>query len=237
MSSAKDPRTDRSSITRDALLVAAERLFAENGLYAVSNRQISDAAGQGNNAAVCYHFGSRSDLLRAIEARHHAAIDEIRRGKLADMPPNPELRDWVGALVHPLTEHLHGLGTTTTYARFAAQVMADPACRELVGSYAMTSERMLKTVRGINRCLPARPRRVRVIRWTMARNLLMHTCAEIEGERATGAASASSGWLVVGEELVDALVGLWSAPDVAPRAGQVRVSSARSGSTATLAGS
>lgn len=237
MSSAKDPRTDRSSITRDALLVAAERLFAENGLYAVSNRQISDAAGQGNNAAACYHFGSRADLLRAIEARHHAAIDEIRRRKLADMPSNPQLRDWVGILVYPLTEHLQALGTATTYARFAAQVMADPACRELVGSYAMTSERMLKTVRGINRCLPARPKRVRVVRWAMARNLLMHTCAEIEGERANSGASANSSWLVVGEELVDALVGLWAAPHGAPRAVQIRASSARSGSTATLAGS
>ncbi|QEN16927.1 TetR family transcriptional regulator [Mycobacterium sp. ELW1] len=211
--------------------MAAERLFAENGLYAVSNRQISEAAGQGNNAAACYHFGSRADLLRAIEARHHGAIDEIRRGKLADLPPNPQLRDWIGVLVHPLTEHLHALGAASTYARFAAQVMADPACREAVGSDAMTSERMLKTVRGINRCLPARPKRVRIIRWTMARNLLMHTCAEIEGEQATGAASANANWLVVGEELVDALVGLWAAP------ADVRASSARSGSTATLAGS
>ncbi len=237
VSSVKDARTDRSTITRDALLVAAERLFAENGLYAVSNRQISDAAGQGNNAAACYHFGSRADLLRAIETRHHAEIDEIRQHLLADLPSDPQLRDWIGILVYPLTEHLHTLGAGSTYARFAAQVMADPACREAVGSAAMTSDRMLKTVRGINRCLPARPKRIRIIRWTMARNLLMHTCAEIEGEQVNGGSSDSSSWLRVGEELVDALVGLWSAPDEAPRAAQVRASSARSGSTATRAGS
>ncbi len=239
MSPGKDARNDRSSITRDSLLVAAERLFAENGLHGVSNRQISDAAGQGNNAAACYHFGSRADLLRAIEARHHAEIDEIRRRMLTDMPPDAQLRDWIGILVYPLTEHLHTLGPASTYARFAAQVMADPACREVVGSDAMTSDRMLKTVRGINRSLPSRPKRIRVVRWTMARNLLMHTCAEIEGERANGGAPSTSSWLVVGEELVDALVGLWKAPDVGPRATQVRVraSSARSGSAATLAGS
>lgn len=160
MSSVKDVRTDRSTITRDALLVAAERLFfAENGLHAVSNRQISDAAGQGNNAAACYHFGSRADLLRAIEVRHHVAIDAIRRRKLADLPPNPQLRDWIGVLVYPLTEHLHTLGATSTYARFAAQVMADPACRESVGSDAMTSDRMLKKRYGggsIDACPPAR---------------------------------------------------------------------------------
>lgn len=52
------------------LLAAAERLFAERGMHAVSNRQISEAASQGNNAAVCYHFGTRTDLLRAIESKH-----------------------------------------------------------------------------------------------------------------------------------------------------------------------
>ncbi len=215
--------------------MAAERLFAENGLHAVSNRQISDAAGQGNNAAACYHFGSRADLLRAIESRHHAAIDGIRRRMLAEMPVNPQLRDWIGIVVFPLTEHLQTLGTTTTYARFAAQVMADPACRDLVGSDAITSELMRKTVRGINRCLPARPKRVRVLRWTMARNLLMHTLAEIEGERANGRSSAGANWRVVGEEMVNALVGLWTAPDDPCGAVQVRASYARNDSTATLA--
>ncbi|MCV7174337.1 TetR/AcrR family transcriptional regulator [Mycolicibacterium sphagni] len=235
MSAAKDQRTDRSSVTRDALLVAAEQLFAEHGMHGVSNRQISEAAGQGNNAAACYHFGSRADLLRAIEARHRAAIDEIRRRKLGDIPSTPQLRDWIGVLVYPLTEHLEALGTATSYARFAAQVMADPTSRDLVGSDAMTSELMLKTVRGINRSLPERPRRVRVARWMMARNLLMHTCAEVEGELADGRPSVSSSWSVVAEELITALAGLWEAP--AAKMSAVTASSVQSGSVAIPAGS
>ncbi|WP_325096549.1 TetR/AcrR family transcriptional regulator [Mycolicibacterium vinylchloridicum] len=212
MSPAKDQRTDRSSVTRDALLVAAERLFAEHGMHAVSNRQISEAAGQGNNAAACYHFGSRADLLRAIEARHRVAIDEIRMRKLTEISGTKELRDWIGVLVYPFTEHLEALGTPTSYARFAAQAMADPTYRDLVVAGALTSELMLKTVRGINRCLPERPKRVRLGRWMMASNLLMHTCAEIEGELAVGKPSVSSNWSVVAEELITALVGLWEAP-------------------------
>ena len=51
-------------------------------MYAVSNRQISDAAGQRNNAAVCYHFGSRTDLLRAIESKHRTPIEALRAGML-----------------------------------------------------------------------------------------------------------------------------------------------------------
>ncbi|MDU0294099.1 TetR family transcriptional regulator, partial [Saccharothrix longispora] len=57
------PRADRVGATRLRLLAAAERLFAERGLYAVSNRQISAEAGQGNNAAVGYHFGTKADLV------------------------------------------------------------------------------------------------------------------------------------------------------------------------------
>ncbi|BBY58550.1 TetR family transcriptional regulator [Mycolicibacterium sarraceniae] len=215
------------------MLAAAERLFAEHGLSGVSNRQISDAAGHGNNAAACYHFGSRADLLRAIEARHQVAIEAIRQRKLGAIASHPQLRDWIEVLVYPLTEHLEALGTTTYYARFAAQVMADPVCRDLVGSDAMTSELMLKTVRGINRSLPEQPKRVRAARWMMARNLLMHTCAEIEGERANRRPSAGSSWSVVAEELITALAGLWEAPlarvDGAPRDSAVRASSVRSG--------
>nr|WP_255525311.1 TetR family transcriptional regulator [Mycolicibacterium sp. BK634] len=181
-------------------------------MHAVSNRQISEAAGQGNNAAACYHFGSRADLLRAIEARHRIAIDEIRQRKLDEITETKELRDWIGVLVYPFTEHLEALGTPTSYARFAAQAMADPTYRDLVVAGALTSELMLKTVRGINRCLPERPKRVRLGRWMMASNLLMHTCAEIEGELAIGKPSVSSNWSVVAEELITALVGLWEAP-------------------------
>ena len=56
-------RSDRASSTQEAILVAAERLFAEHGVFAVSNRQVSEAAGQGNNAAVGYHFGTNDYAL------------------------------------------------------------------------------------------------------------------------------------------------------------------------------
>ncbi|MGK2866028.1 MAG: TetR family transcriptional regulator, partial [Mycobacterium sp.] len=50
MTAARPLRTDRASTTREAILTAAERLYAEHGVFAVSNRQVSEAAGQGNNA-------------------------------------------------------------------------------------------------------------------------------------------------------------------------------------------
>src|SRR4029077_12180170 len=110
-------RNDRSTGTREAILSAAERLFAERGMYAVSNRQISEAAGQGNNAAACYHFGTRTDLLRAIESKHRVPIEELREQMLAAIGTSPELRAGFGALVHPLRDPWAALGTPSWYAR------------------------------------------------------------------------------------------------------------------------
>src|SRR5215212_3083083 len=99
-------RTERASITREAILAAAERLFAEHGVYAVSNRQVSEAAGQGNNAAVGYHFGTKTDLVRGIEQKHRASIDRLLERMVAETGDSTELRDWVACLVSSLTEHL-----------------------------------------------------------------------------------------------------------------------------------
>ena len=48
------------------ILQVAERLYAEQGVDAVSVRQISREAGQKNHSAVQYHFGSARGLLEAI---------------------------------------------------------------------------------------------------------------------------------------------------------------------------
>ncbi|GFG64982.1 TetR family transcriptional regulator [Mycobacterium kubicae] len=212
VTSARAVRTDRSTGTREAILSAAERLFAERGMYAVSNRQISEAAGQGNNAAACYHFGTRTELLRAIESKHRIPIEELRAQMLAEITKSADLRDWVGTLVRPLTDHLAALGTPSWYARFAAQAMADPAYRHVVTKDALTSPRLVQAIDGINRCLPNLPKRVRAERMVMARNLLMHTCAEHEGALAEHGPGARSTWPVAGEGLIDAIVGLWRAP-------------------------
>src|ERR1700753_2215215 len=108
------------------ILGTAERLFAERGVVAVSNRQISEAAGQGNNAAVGYHFGTKTDLIRAILREHASRINAIRERLVAEYSGSTELRDWVICGVRPLTDHLAELGTPSWYARFSVQLMTDP---------------------------------------------------------------------------------------------------------------
>ena len=205
-------RADRASTTQEAILKAAERLYAEHGVFAVSNRQVSEAAGQGNNAAVGYHFGTKADLVRAIEYKHRGPIEELRQQRIADIGDSTDMRDWVAALVCPLTDHLAALGNPTWYARFAAQVMADPAYYHIIVKDALSSESLVRVLDGINGCLPDLPVDVRVERNMMGRNLLMHSCAERERLLAQGAPVARPSWQDAASGLIDAIIGLWHAP-------------------------
>jgi AcrR family transcriptional regulator len=92
--------------TRDKLLDAAARLFAERGIDNVSIAEIVRAAGQRNASAVHYHFGNRNEVLRALLARHVPAIHD-RRVELLDKArsmPDDDVRWAVEAIVRPLTE-------------------------------------------------------------------------------------------------------------------------------------
>lgn len=212
MTTARAVRTERANGTREAILTAAEKLFAEHGVYAVSNRQVSEAAGQGNNAAVGYHFGTKTDLVREIEHRHRVPIERLREQMVAEAGDSDQLRDWVGCLVRPLTDHLAELGNPSWYARFAAQAMADPAYHKIVVRDALSSPSLVHVIDRINRCLPDLPEDVHAERNVMARNLLMHTCAERERALAENASSSRSSWQTASVGLIDAIVGLWLAP-------------------------
>jgi AcrR family transcriptional regulator len=212
VTAARTVRADRASSTQEAILKAAERLYAEHGVFAVSNRQVSEAAGQGNNAAVGYHFGTKTDLVRAIEQKHRASIERLLERMVAETGDSADLRDWIACLVSSLTEHLAQLGNPTWYARFAAQALADPAYHKIVIKDALASPSLVQVVEGITRSLPDLPMAVVVERNIMARNLMMHTCADFERAFAEGTDVPRTTWSAVGTGLIDAIVGLWCAP-------------------------
>lgn len=215
--------TDRAGATREQILVAAERLFAEQGL-GVSNRQISEAAGQGNNFAVGYHFGTKTDLVRAILRRHDEQIDRIRRRLVAEAGASTDLRTWASCLVRSYTEHLADLGVPSWFARFSAQAMTDPALRAVVIDESLLRPSLQHVAGALRRCLPSLPDEVRDERADMTRVLLQHTCADRERALAeglvppAGATTARATWDRIATGLTDALVGLWLAPVTHPPA-------------------
>lgn len=205
-------REERIRATREAILVAAERMFAEHGVFAVSNRQISEAAGQGNNTAVGYHFGTKTDLVRAIIRGHTDEIERLRERMLAGMSDSADVRDWFACLVRPGTEHLAELGCPTWFSRFSAQLMTDPALRPIMVEESLSSPALQRTLDGLNRSLPDLPDEVRAERADMARQLMVHMNAERERALADGTPTPREDWDRAATGLIDALVGLWLAP-------------------------
>lgn len=67
--------------TRERILEAAERIFAECGFEATSLRQITREAGV-NLAAVNYHFGSKEGLLKELLRMRIVPMNETRQALL-----------------------------------------------------------------------------------------------------------------------------------------------------------
>ncbi|GAA3465104.1 TetR/AcrR family transcriptional regulator [Saccharothrix longispora] len=206
------PRAEQVGATRQQILTTAERLFAERGLYAVSNRQISAEAGQGNNAAVGYHFGTKADLVRAVVRRHTAPIEALRRAMVEEVADPTDLRAWVDCLVRPVTAHLASLGDPTWFARFGAQVTTDPAFRGIMAEESLADPSLRRVLDRLHACLPDVPDAVRADRAHMVRHLVVQVCAERERALAEGSDTPRRTWDEAATGLVDAITGLWTAP-------------------------
>lgn len=89
-------------MSSDALLLAAERMFAERGAN-VPLRDIAAAAGQRNNSAVHYHFGDRDGLVAAIVARRLEAVETTCSALLPRLDTG-DIQALVAALVASLLD-------------------------------------------------------------------------------------------------------------------------------------
>ena len=98
-------RTSTSSATatrkpnlREAILAAAEELFATNGFNAVSIRDIAQAAGA-NPGSVTYHFKTKDGLLLEIYRRHCGPMNRRRSELLAAARRVRDQQDRLEAIV------------------------------------------------------------------------------------------------------------------------------------------
>jgi AcrR family transcriptional regulator len=124
------PEGDQS--TRDRLLDAAERLFAEEGLGVVSLRRIAAEAGQRNTSAVGYHFGGHDILLTAILDRRYQVIEARRTELLRSVfdQNTPTLHQLVNAFVEPFAHTLNE-PWGQYHVRFVAQARYWPGAKQL----------------------------------------------------------------------------------------------------------
>lgn len=210
------PATRRSSkkeATRELILDTAERLFAEHGIYAVSNRQIAEAAGQGNTAAVGYHFGSRTDLIEAMVSRFHNSVEPAREAMLAQITGSLNVRDWLDCQVRPITDRFDEIGTPTWFARVGTQMMTDPELRDILMESSFAQSPSLRaSMDGLLKCLPFLPVQVQPERVDCSMFLIIQMCAQRERAIANGEPTIRASWSEMATGLVDMLVGVWTAP-------------------------
>lgn len=90
---AQNTRAPEAVDGKTRLILAGEQLFARSGISGASMREIATKAGQGNHAAVQYHFGSRDGLVRAIFDYRMEQMEAARGGMLEAAQRNGRLKD------------------------------------------------------------------------------------------------------------------------------------------------
>lgn len=150
----------KSERTKERILHAAERLFAEHDFDGVSLRRIASAAGV-QLALLGYHFATKEGLYRAVFRRRIEPIAAERRRKLhavmERLDPPATVEEVLDALARPWVEFRDRRGGSH-YARLIAREVGDPreARRGIVRD--MLDPIAREFIAAMERTLPGRPR-------------------------------------------------------------------------------
>ncbi len=115
-----DQKVSRGEVTRQALMRAAERLFAEKGANNVTIREIVETAGQKNESALQYHFKNLEGLIAAThrDRDEQIAMCRVRYFEALEVKKNaPSLRDVAKIMVQPTFELARGQADFRRYIR------------------------------------------------------------------------------------------------------------------------
>jgi AcrR family transcriptional regulator len=134
---------------------AAERLFAERGIDAVSLRTINAEAGY-SVAALHYHFATRDGLIRALLERAQPQMFAQRAAMIAALSAQaaPRLEGIVAALVMPLTAGmLEDFPGSVAKLRFLVRLSFDRSpylARTIEDSFALFRPLLRRALPGVD---------------------------------------------------------------------------------------
>lgn len=207
----RTPRPD----TRLALILAAERIFSEEGISNTSLRRITQAAGQRNESAIHYHFGSREGVVEAILAHRTTPVNAARVAMLRRMAEGGATlssRDAAEALCRPLADYLRESGGGSHYLRFLGMLWLDrPMWRKFEGR--AQDEGLLIGLRGLVEAKPHLPPSLVRHRYGLA--IQMSTYALARMERMAFDAGPRWDWARAEAQiadLIDAVAAVYDAP-------------------------
>jgi len=204
----------------EALILTAERLYAERGIANVSAREIAAAAGQRNTSAVGYHFGSMDGLINAVFDYRMARIDQQRQAMLAELDRRiargtaTDLADVVATVVEPLAASIGHSGGTSWYARFLQQAVVTAGIEVLAPARAAVTHGLRDATARLFNLLVELPEPIRAERVRRSLQMATSELAVLERTLASGTAALDRGAFVA--DLFDSVVGVLEAP-VSPR--------------------
>jgi AcrR family transcriptional regulator len=198
----RDRGNARGRATRELLILTAERLFAEQGINAVSLREIAIAADQRNNAAIEYHFGSRENLLAAIYAYRAETVNLRCLELIRDITSEGRLDDVSALLRSLLAPHIENLHDPSNhFVRFLARALTEEARLNIVASNPIKPQldAVMMIRSHIRRCLPGLSDERFEARISTVINWAVHKLAEFSRDSADAGADRI-------EDMVDDLV-------------------------------
>ncbi|HEY2435089.1 MAG TPA: TetR family transcriptional regulator [Vicinamibacterales bacterium] len=148
---------DPSADTREKLLRAAERLFAQHGYTNVSVRAIAAAAGV-NWSLVGYYFRGKEGLLSEVYRRHCSTLNSERLRLLGlAARGRGRLEQIIEAFVRPALAEIQTGGRAAGFSRLRAILAAEDSAllTQLVAENFDVSSRTF--VAALRRCLPGVP--------------------------------------------------------------------------------
>lgn len=197
---------------RDVLVSTAERLFAEQGIDAVSLRTVMAEAGT-NVAAVRYHFGTKDSLVEAVVQARSEEIRATRDELLSaiEAGPTPDVRAIAEAFVLPLATM--AASGDTAWIRLVAGIASNghPAIGVIDGEFTDQTKRLGAQLRRV--LTDVDPVSLR-FRMTVAMTLAYRTLGDLADLRvriATPGKAAADEQRVVAE-LVDAVTSVLVGP-------------------------
>ncbi len=201
--------------TRQQLILAAEKLFAEAGIDGVSLRQINVAAGQKNSSAAHYHFGSKESLILAIYQHRMKNVNERRLIQLAELKASgntSDIRALVGAIVYPIVEEIDADTSGRHYIRFMAQAIGHPQL-DLVELWQQEhNDGLAETIALLRAALPNIPNAIIGQRFGLAFEQIVHSLADREKLRRSSKRSFEIDSALFVSNLVDCISGAMTAP-------------------------
>lgn len=134
------PKGGRSDHTRERILDAAEKLFADRGYDGASIRDVAAEAGLQIHS-VGYHFGPKEQLFDAVVARRADIMTGLRREALdaareraegAAIPIKQLVRDYVSPFIQSAS---HGDAGWRNYAALMGRLANSPLGTEIIARH------------------------------------------------------------------------------------------------------